>query len=279
MNCAHPPWNHSTVDFYDKMETPLLLWFITYKWNSLSLSFTHFPSFNLICSGQVAAHKQSTHQWLMMQRHTLSAYCVSVFGKAMNCQWITCCTHVTMLLWWDFFFFFFPKLGFCSVFHGGQWELMKSPWEVFDDVMAKGKCQCIHRTHKHILYTLSLSLTHTHTHTHTHSLTPELHRATSKQAHRNQKHTIYTFHYFVPDTPNSVVDQLEWEHSTHKGELTDLHHHRHKHHFISHLDSAAGRAAFCQKEAADGQTDGEEAGRHSDTANVQYDQRKTFCKP
>lgn len=70
------------------------------------------------------------------------------------------------------FFFFFPKLGFCSLFHGGQWELMKSPWEVFDDVMAKGKCQCIHRTHKHILYTLSHKHTHTHiqTQTQTHTL-------------------------------------------------------------------------------------------------------------
>lgn len=45
------------------------------------LSFAHFPSFNLICSGQVAAYKQSTHARLMMQRHTAPAYCVHIFAN------------------------------------------------------------------------------------------------------------------------------------------------------------------------------------------------------
>lgn len=81
----HSPQDRIAVEVYDKMKALLLPWFIV--WSAaiqpLPLSFAHFPSFNLICSGQVAAYKQSMHGRLMMQRHTAPAYCVHIFANSL----------------------------------------------------------------------------------------------------------------------------------------------------------------------------------------------------
>lgn len=75
----HSPQDHSAFDFYDKMKAPLLLWFIA--WTETILFFSLFPSFNIICSGQVAPYKQSAHQRLIVQSDTLSVYCAHIFGN------------------------------------------------------------------------------------------------------------------------------------------------------------------------------------------------------
>lgn len=120
-------------------KAPLLCWFIA--WTATIVLFSlSFPVFNLICSGQVNAHKQRTHQRFMMQRHSLSLHIIHNFWRAMNWRWVI----RTTLLLWDF-----PKLkkvALCSV----EWRVGRTDEMSMGCVWwcdSKDKCQCIYRTH------------------------------------------------------------------------------------------------------------------------------------
>lgn len=70
----HPPQDRSAVVFLRQNGNSTFSLIYCPDCNTsprLSFFFAHFPTFNLICSGQVDAHKQNTDQRLMMQRHGL----------------------------------------------------------------------------------------------------------------------------------------------------------------------------------------------------------------
>jgi len=120
------------------MKTPLLLWFIVW---TPPLSF--FPGLNLICSGQAAAYKQSTHSRLMMQGQTVTAFCVHIFGNLLLVA-CTCNTAVVRFSQADKD----REVLFCILCRA-----VGADEKALGGVCGcdgKGKCQCIHRIHTHI---------------------------------------------------------------------------------------------------------------------------------